>query len=174
MNRWPTQHTLVVRRVCRRWHAWFRLDALRSALLLLLAFSLAEPLACFLHCQFWTHDNRTAHQHTGGHAHGHTGAAAYAGSPLFGVTSTHPDPNAQALPTADGSSFRLCAMGAEHSVPTPSAPPLPPFHDHTATITASAFLVLVALVQRVPPPLLLMLPQRSWRPLLRPPIRIPT
>lgn len=176
MNRSTTQHTLIMRRAYRRVRAWFRRDALRSALLLLLAFSLAEPLACFLHCQFQASDAHAAHQqgqHAAHHRHVQSDAVAPVHAVHSDIAATYAVQTVQA-PISGGAAQHLCALSAEHDTPTPTELPPRPSHDHTAILLTLALLVLIALVQPAPPAPGHAPPQRSCSPPLRPPIQIPT
>jgi hypothetical protein len=172
----------------RRQRAWLYRHTWQSALLVLLVFSLTEPLGCLAHCQLWlllggasTVSNvPSAHHHN--HSAGATGDAAttIAGSrvahtghsiaaavvaPILASSHLHPT---DLIPQA------TCFLTQGIVSPFRSTNELSaPAHEHLAALIISVSVALVLVVQpfsSAPPSAL---PRAPYRPPIRPPILLP-
>ena len=174
----------------RRWRAWIYRHAWRSAFLMLLVFSLTEPLGCLAHCQLWLSFSGTpvasAHQT---HSHNLRGGFAEDQTMVFVddlvVERDHSVSDAALLPATLGTPSNLhgavtsaqetCVLNGIPAFPwqptneSTSAPP----HEHLAALIIFMCVTLVLLVHHVSRGASSAAPLPAYRPPLRPPITLP-
>jgi hypothetical protein len=167
MNRLALQRH-ILRGALRRWRSWFRKNGAYASLVFVLAVSLAEPLACFLHCRLWEWSHRSSHNHA---HHQHAAHTAHEHSVAGAMTfSTQHGQLASSGANAQMASGPLCMMEVDHNTSTPQAPAPLSSLDHLAAlltllllISTAQLLAIVATPSRSPP-------ERSNAPLVPPPI----
>ncbi len=172
----------------RRQRAWLYRHSWQSALLVLLVFSLTEPLGCLAHCQLWLLFSGASTVTNAQSAHHHHRSAGAPGDAVIAVADSHV---AQVSPiAAEVAPLVAPLLRSSHLHPIDLAPQATcfftqaiaspfrsinesssaPAHEHLAALIVSISVALVLAVQpfsSAPPSAL---PRVPYRPRIRPPI----
>lgn len=150
----------------RRWCTRFRRNACYTVLLVVLGFSLVEPLGCIAHCQSWL---ALGLHNTIGALHTHHLGTSQGTTLLSEQSADHSTSLHTAILARD-----VCSVHVQQRVPSdiPDPPASAPLHEHQAALSILVllfFLVLVQYALNAPP----RAPPRCAYPLpLRPPILV--
>jgi hypothetical protein len=172
----------------RRGRAWLYRHAWRSAVPVVLVFSLIEPLGCLAHCQFWLSFSGSTVA-TAQPVHHHNHSIGFDGDRATVLADSRVMPHDRSALDAVPLAARLgvpahlrtiglatqgdCFLNGAANIPWRSTSESSPPHEHLAAlliITGVALVPLVRYVWRGSPPAALL---PAYRPPLRPPITRP-
>jgi hypothetical protein len=174
----------------RRQRAWLYRHAWQSALLVLLVFSLIEPLGCLAHCELWLFFGSagTASNAQPAHHHNHSATAtgvgttavgdsrvAHAGHSAAEVAPLAVPPGASHIHPIGHTPQATCFLTQEIASPFRSTneSSSAPAHEHLAALIMSISVALVLVARPFSSAPHVALPHAPYRPPIRPPIFLP-